>query len=210
MTPPPRRPILPSIPMASSRPEPSPLAQRLHAVENARLRRESEIRQVSEYREITGGEFAVEMLFGLGRGSVRMAQDTYAHPIITGGVIGTVVALGAWLPNPYARAFSRGLLWLGVGVSGVFITRGTWNGVEAWRNNDRAALREASTDFGVGVISLGLAYGGYRLAQRFGSTPEMAQRWGALGSVLHSPDEIAATLALIRGASRVGNGSGAY
>jgi len=168
------------------------------------------MQRVTNYHEIGTGEFIAEMLTGLPRGVGRMWRDTRDHPIIVGGVVGTIVALGAWLPNPYARIFSRGLLWLGTGVSAVFIARGTWNGVEAWRNNDRAALREASTDFGVGVISMGMAYGGYRIAQRLGSTPEMAQRWGALGSVLHSSDEIAATLALIRGASRVGNGSAAY
>lgn len=211
MTPPPRRPFTPSIPIASAPPpEPSPLARRLNAMEDFRRRREAEIQRVTSYHEISTGEFLTEMILGLPRGGRRMLHDAYEHPIVVGGVVGTIVALGAWLPNPYARAFSRGLLWLGTGVSGVFIARGTWNGVAAWRADDRAALREASTDFGVGVISLGLAYGGYRIGQSLGKTPEMAQRWGALGSVLHSSDEIAAALALFRGASRVSNGSSAY
>ncbi|HKX12358.1 MAG TPA: hypothetical protein VJP40_04330 [bacterium] len=186
------------------------MARRMNAVEDWRARRDDEIRRVTSYRDISTGEFLTEMILGVPRGARRMWRDTCDHPIIVGGVVGTIVALGAWLPNPYARVFSRGLLWLGTGVSGVFIARGTWNGVSAWRDNDRAGLREASTDFGVGVISLGMAYGGYRVAQSLGKTPEMAQRWGALGSVLHSSDEIAATLAVIRGASRVSNGSSAY
>jgi hypothetical protein len=211
MTPPPaQRPFFPTITVTSAPAEPSPLAQRLNAVEDARRRRDAEMNKVTSYREITAGEFAVEMLAGLPRGVGRMWRDTCDHPFIVGGVVATIVALGTWLPNPAARIFSRGLLWLGTGVSGVFITRGVWNGAVAWRENDRPALREASTDFGVGVISLGMAYGGYRIAQRLGSTPEMAQRWGALGSVLHSSDEIAATLAVIRGATRVSNGSAAY
>lgn len=186
------------------------LAQRLNAVEEARRRRDADIERVTSYHEISTGEFIVEMAAGLPRGLGRMWHDTRQHPFIVGGVVASIVALGAWLPNPYARIFSRGLLWLGTGVSGVFIARGTWNGVEAWRNNDRVALREASTDFGVGVISLGLAYGGYRIAGHLGKTPEMAQRWGALGSVLHSSDEIAAVLSVMRGASRVTNTSSAY
>lgn len=208
---PPLRPFTPRIPLASDSPRtPSPLAQRLNAVEESRRQRDAEIEQVTSYHEITAGEFIVEMLTGLPRGAGRMWHDTRQHPIIVGGVVASIVALGAYLPNPYARAFSRGLLWVGTGVSGIFIARGTWNGVEAWRYNDRAALREASTDFGVGVISLGLAYGGYRVAQHLGKTPEMAQRWGALGSVLHSSDEIAAVLAIFRGATRVTNGTSAY
>ncbi len=154
-------------------------------------------------RPITTEEFLREMLTGVPRGVERMANDAYEHPFVVGGTVGGVLALSSWLPNPYARAFSRGLLYLGGAVSTYFIGKGVHRGVEAWQCNDRAALREASTDFGVGTVSLGLALGGYGIAQRLGSTPEKALRWGVIGNLLHSSDEIAAALALSRGASNI-------
>ncbi len=55
----------------------------------------------------------------------------------------------------------------------------------------------------MGTVSLGLALAGYGIAQRLGSTPEKALRWGVIGNLLHSSDEIAAALALSRGASNI-------
>lgn len=144
-----------------------------------------------------------EMLTGIPRGVGRMAQDAYEHPFVVGGTVGGVLALATWLPISYSKIFSRGLLYLGGGISTFFIGRGLFHGIEARNCGDRLALHEASTEFGVGLASLGLALGGYGVAQRLGSTPESALRWGIVGNLLHSSDEIAAALALTRGASKI-------
>lgn len=151
---------------------------------------------------ISTAEFALEMLIGVPRGVRQMGRDVAAHPVIFGGTLAVVLG-STFLPGRAALWAGRIFMGIGIGTSATFIGLGTYHGVAAWRRNDLEGLREASTQFGVGLVSLGLAYGGIRLGKYLGRNPQSAMRLGLMGNLLHSPDEIAAAVALIQGISKI-------
>lgn len=152
---------------------------------------------------ITFSEFAKEMGIGLGRGGVHIVEGMVEHPVVVGTTVGLILAAGRWIPHPYVKYVSWGLLAVGVGASSVQMGLGIYEGIQAYRYNSRDRLREASTHFGVGVLGLGLTYFGVKLGNHFagaGSAANAGTRGGILASALHSPDEIVAALAIIQGA----------
>jgi len=172
--------------------------------ERNRLARLKEIEFEKELRiqanpKLSGFEFVLEMIFGLGRGAERMAHDTKEHPGVVLGTVGTIVGLTYLLPNPYAKYFSRAIMVLGCGVSGGMMVKGLASGINAWQTNDPEGLYDASATFGVGALSLFMTYGGIKLGERFSQNPNVALRWGLVGNLLHSTDEIALGLAIFQG-----------
>ncbi|MFO1518322.1 MAG: hypothetical protein U1F57_01445 [bacterium] len=165
---------------------------------------ESVFSRVASYssRSISVTEFAMEMLLGVPRGVGQMWSEAKEHPGIVAGVVGSILFVSHILPTSDSRWFSTGLLLVGSGISGVFVGKGLAQGVDAWCRNDRTCLRAASVDFGVGVVSFTLSVAGVKLGQRFSDTA-MAHRFGLMGNLLHSTDEIAAALSLSRGANSV-------